>query len=453
MLKGCDRLKKSSVDLTEGVVYKQLIVFAVPILLGQIFQNLYNSVDSIVVGRIVGKTALAAVSASADISNLLISFFTGLSTGAGVLFAKCFGAKEYDDLHKATHTAIAFSLILGVLLSAVGVAATSWLLRIVDCPADVFAEAEIYLKIYLFGSLFTVLYNVEAALLRSIGDSGSPFRYLVISSCANVVLDFVFVGIFKIGVAGAAAATVLSQLLSVVMATYKMLRTEDVYKLVLKDLRIDARILYELLRLGVPAAFQTSLISISNLFVQRYINAFGSSAIAGIGVAKKIDRFAGLASNSIGLSLMTFIGQNVGANKKSRAIHGLHVSLIICLIYVVIVGVPLYLFAPAFVRIFSTDAETVMYGVAMVQTMMPLYFTQVANNIYANAVRGFGKSSAVMILSLIGMVGVRQLFLAVSMNMSWDVKNIYYAYPISWAAAALLVILYYLVTIRRPGRE
>ena len=260
-------MKKSSKDLTTGSITKNLLLFALPIFLGQLFQNLYSSVDSIVVGRALGKTALAAVSASADISMLLIGFFAGLSTGAGIVFARYFGAKDHDRLHTAIHTAVTFSLWIGATIAVLGFVFTPQLLRLVKCPEDVFVEAQKYLRIYLIGLLFTAFYNVGAGVLRAVGDSRTPFIYLVISSCVNIVLDVVLVVFIPLGVAGAALATIFSQFISVALVVRKMLVTEDVYRLVLKDLHIEKDMLREILKLGLPSAVQTCLIGLSNLFV------------------------------------------------------------------------------------------------------------------------------------------------------------------------------------------
>ncbi|MBQ5814328.1 MAG: MATE family efflux transporter, partial [Clostridia bacterium] len=277
------KMKKSSTDLTEGNILKLIIVFAMPILAGQVFQSLYNSVDSIVVGRFVGTTALAAVSTSADISRLLVGFFTGLSTGCGVLLARYFGARNYERLHDAIHTCLAFSIMLGLAMALVGIVATPWLLRLVDCPDDVYIEAAAYLRIYLAGIFFTSLYNVGSGVLRAVGDSKSPFVYLVISSFMNILLDIVFVVYFNMGVSGVAYATVISQVTSVSLVFRRLTHTNDVYKVTLAQLKVDRELLKEVIDIGLPSAIQTSLVSVSNLFVQRYINAFGSSAMAGIG--------------------------------------------------------------------------------------------------------------------------------------------------------------------------
>ena len=440
--------KTKTTDFTRGKVIPQILLFSLPILLGQLFQNLYNSVDSIVVGRFVGLTALAAVSTSAEVSYMLVGFFTGLSVGAGVLFSRYFGAKDYDNLHDAIHTALAFSLILGVLVSLVGIVFTPQILRIMSCPEDVFREALVYLRIYSVGVLFTAIYNVASGVLRAVGNSRDPFRYLVISSVTNIVLDLVFVIVFHLGILGVALATVLSQLLSMVMALGNMIRTSDVYQLRPRELKVRKDLLLQILDLGLPAAVQSSLISISNLFVQRFINMLGPAAIAGMGAAKKVDKFAGMIGNSVGLAATTFISQNVGARQMERAFKGIRASFYICMVTITVVAVPTYVYARTVLSLFTEDPEALVYGVSMIHILVPMFSVAMVNQIMTQAVRGFGKSRMVMVLSLLGMVGMRQLFLQIGMGIHPSPEVVYWAYPLGWGCSGLFCTLYYLFAIR-----
>ena len=346
-----------------------------------------------------------------------------------------------------------FSLILGVSMALIGIIITPLLLKIVDCPQDVLPEADLYLRIYFIGLLFTAIYNVGAGVLRAVGDSRNPFYYLVISSFVNIAMDLLFVLWLKFGVAGAALATIISQLLSVVLVYRRMIKSDDVYKLIIKDLRINKKILLEVMDLGLPAAIQASLTSISNLFVTRYINSFGSAAMAGIGAAKKIDRFAGMFAQSMGLATSTFVSQNIGANKRYRSFQGIRVCLLAAFIYVAAVGCTIFFNAEFFVRIFTTDTEAISYGVAMITTMIPLYYAQALNQIFANAVRGFGKSRIVMFCSIFGMIVCRQIFLAITMNIDWNVRYVYLGYPFGWSCAALAVFIYYWFAIHNKYKE
>jgi len=448
--------KSKTLRMTEGNIYRLILRFALPILLGQIFQNLYNSVDMITVGRYAenGKTALAAVSASSDISMLLTGFFTGLSTGAGVLFARFFGAKDDRNLHDAIHTALTFVLILGTCMAVIGIVCTPLLLKIVDCPEDVYIEASQYLRIYLVGILFTALYNVGSGVLRAVGDSQTPLQILVITSAVNITLDLITVVWLNMGVIGVAIATIAAQGLSMVMVYTKMMRTTDVYRVSVRDLRINKSLLIQIIDLGIPSAIQSSLTSISNLFVQRYVNSFGSAAMAGVGAAKKIDRFVGMASMSLGQATTTFVSQNVGAKQYQRAFKGIRACLTMGIIVVAAVGIPIYFAANGAISLFIPgDPEAIAYGAAMVHIIVPLFYCQTLNQIFSNAVRGFGKSRAVMYLSLIGMIGCRQLFLAVSMSINHTVNNVFVGFPVGWFFSALFVMIYYFARIRRKYRH
>ena len=441
-------MKKTSLDLTQGSITKQIILFALPILLSQVFQNLYNSVDSLIVGNFLGTTALAAVTSCADISQLLVGFFTGLSAGAGVLFARYFGMKNYERLHDAISTSLIFSFIIGITMMAVGICIADVLLNIVACPADVYDEAIIYLRVYLVGLLFTSLYNVASGVLRSVGDSRNPFIYLVISSILNIILDIIFVVVFKMQVLGVALATIISQLLSVILVYYQLTHAHDVYRIDLRHLKFDSTMLKEVISLGLPAALQSCLISISNLFVQRYVNLFGSSVMAGVGAAKKIDKFVGLIANSLGMSTATFVSQNIGAKRIDRAKKGIRITFVLAFIPVAIIGSLIYIYANRAISLFIYDKDAIYYGAMMIQTMMPLYYSQSINQIMLNTLRGFGKSFVAMILSLLGMIGIRQLFLAISFSIERNVNHVFLGYPIGWIFSALFVSLFYFIVIR-----
>jgi putative MATE family efflux protein len=442
-------MKKGSRDLTQGNIMRELILFALPIFAGQVFQNLYNSVDSIVVGRALGTTSLAAVSSSADISQLLNGFFVGFSTGGGVLVSRYFGARDRANMEKALHTLVSLGMLVGLSMACAGIALAPVLLRVVRCPDDVFPEALAYLRVYLVGVLFTAIYNVGSRILQAVGDSRRPFYYLVISSLTNIAMDILFVVFLGFGVMGAALATIISQGLSVTLVYSRMLKTDDVYRLYPSRLmRMDREMLSAIASLGFPAAIQSSLISISNLFVQRYINSFGSAAMAGIGAAKRIDRFVGMIAQCLGLATATFVAQNVGARKYERAFKGIRTALAVCAVYVLVVGSVVYTNAEFFVSIFIEKPEAIAYGASMVHVMIPFYYCQSLNNVFANAVRGFGKSFVVMLCSILGMIGCRQLFLFFAMRQNYVVQNVYFAYPFGWACAAVSVMIYYFVKIR-----
>ena len=436
--------KKSSVDLSQGNIVKGLILFAIPIFVGNLFQNLYNSVDSMVVGNFVGKNALAAVNVCSPITMLLNGFFVGMSTGSSVLFSQCFGARNYEKLKKAIHTTMIVALIIGIGLSLIGLVFHTQLLNIVSCPEDIFEEASGYLCIYIFGLFFTSVYNVEAGMLRSVGDSRNPFYALLIASCINIVLDLVFVGVLGMGVKGVAIATIISQFVSVCFTLNKMMKMDERYAFEFKSLKIDTSLIPEIMRLGLPAGVQMSIVSISNMFVSSYMNSFGSTVTAGVGVANRLDRFVSMPSQAIGLASTTFVSQNVGAGNKERTTQGIKWCFILGFASLLIMCVPMYINSEFFIKLFNSDPEVVSYGVLMMHTMIPLYWLMTIGQVVTGAVRGYGYSLQNMFLGLIGMVGVRQVFLYVTMHfISWKLQFVFYSYPVGWGANALVLAMYY----------
>lgn len=440
---------KGSTKLTEGNIYSCIIAFALPILASHIFQNLYNSVDSIVVGNYVGKTALAAVGSCSDISMLLTGFFTGLSNGAGVLFARYYGAKDQRNLHDSIHTAVTFSVIIGITMALTGILLTPALLHLVDCPADVYPEAVSYLRIYFIGVLFTAIYNVGSGVLRAVGDSMRPFIFLVIASIINIFMDLFTVVYLQMGVMGVALATIVSQCISMILVFGVMLRTKDVYKLYISHLRINFSILKEVVRLGIPAAIQSSLLSLSNLFVQKYLNSFGSSAMAGSAAAKKIDKFIGMIGQSIGQATAPYVSQNIGAKNKGRVKDGIKAVMVVSNAALIVVTVLIVFFSHNLIGFFTSDPEAMEYGVMMMLTMAPFYVFQNLNQVFSNTVRGFGKSSVVMLLSLSGMIGCRQIFLNVSMHIARNIRFVFLSFPIGWFFSAVFVCIYYVINRKK----
>ena len=446
-------MKAQARNLTQGNTALLLCQFALPILLGQILQSLYNSADAVVVGNFCGATALAAVSVCSDVSRLLVGFFTGLSIGTGVLIARCYGAREYQKMRDSIHTALLLSFLLGTAMAVLGVLCAGHLLQFTDCPADVYPQALEYLRIYLIGVLFTALYNVGAGILRAVGDSRTPLYYLAFTCIVNIAADLVAVWGLKLGVSGAAIATIISQLGSMLLLFRSLMRTEDVYRVKLSELRIHPHLMLEITRLGIPAALQNSLNAVSQLFVQKYINDFQTYAIAGIGAAKKIDRFAGLAATSIGNATTMFVSQNLGAKKPAQAVKSIHVSLAITICFSACVSIPSFFFAPSLVRIFTDQEAAIYFGTGMIRTMMPMYFLQGVSHIYASGIRGFGHSRAIMFLNLFSLIAVKQIFLAVSLSIRRDVRFIYWCYPLSWAVATILNLLYYQLVIKKQLRQ
>lgn len=445
--------KSNNIDLTEGNITKRLLIFTLPILVGQLFQTLYNSVDSIVVGNFVGTDALAAVTASSTIANFLVGFFLGMATGASVLFSRCFGARQYDTLEEAIHTTVAFSTVLGAVIAGLGIIFTPQLLTLVSCPENVFADAQIYLRIYLVGVLFLSMYNVAAGVLRSIGDAQAPFYYLVLSSCMNIVLDVLLVTVIKLGVAGVGIATVISQFVSVALSFRRMTQMDERYCFRVSRLRVNWTLLKKIINLGLPAGLQNSLTAFSNLYLQHYINSFSSAAIAGIGSAQKIDAFAGMPSQSIGLAMTTYIGQNMGAGKPERARKGVGVSVLMVVVMVAIVGAPAYFFADTLMAIFGPDPEMIAYGVGMLHVILPVYLVMGFQMLFSGIIRGYGYSKTAMAMAVGGMVVLRQIWLAITLNISHNIDFIYWGYPLGWIAAVIPMLLFYFIVCRRLGAD
>lgn len=438
-----------SVRLTEGRILKPLLLFALPIFAGQLLQTLYHSVDSIVIGNFVGTDALAAVTASSSIANTLAGFFNGLSAGATVLFSQRFGAKEYDKLNRAIHTTMLFSVIFGGVMAAIGIILTPRLLQFVACPSTVYAQALLYLRIYLVGILFTSMYNISASVLRSVGNSRSPFLFLLISSILNIILDILFVAVFGMGIKGVAIATVLAQVVSVILSVRKMTKLPEAYRFRPSKMNMDPAVLKQVAHLGLPAGIQSSVVSIAMIFVQRFINEFGAVTIAGIGAGMRIDQFAGMPCQALGLAMTTYIGQNVGAGKYDRTHKGVAVGFAAVIIQIVALGTPMYIFAPQLARIFGSDPAVIEMCTLFLRTILPLYLFMGLNGLMGGIVRGYGYSIYAMASTLIGMVLIRQIWFSVSLRINHVITNIIIGYPIGWICSFTFLFSFYLLYIRK----
>ncbi len=443
--------KDRKIDLTEGNIAVQMILFSMPILVGYIFQTVYNNVDSLVVGNFVGKEALAAVNTCTPVYNLLVGFFVGMSTGASVIFSRCLGGQDYKKLKDAIHTTVFFALVLGIVLGVGGVLAVDLTLNILNCPADIYQYAGDYLRIYIAGILFTAFYNVGAAVLRSVGDSQSPFYALVISCALNIILDLVFVVVIPWGVAGVALATVIAQGLSVVLVFGRMMLLDSRYAFSFREMKMDKSLISEIISYGLPAGVQSSLVAFSNLFVNRYTNGFGSSLMAGVGVAQKLDRFVNMPATALGLAVTTFVSQNIGAKKLDRVEKGIRVTTLLSILIVVVIGAAMFPFAEAMMRLFNRDADVVRYGAAMMHVLLPLYTLVSIGQVLSGTLRGYGHSREVMILSLIGMVVVRQIYLAIFLRLFRSETVIFVGYPVGWFFSALNQGVYYLY-LKKKGK-
>lgn len=437
------KTKKKTMDMTDGVIWKQLVLFAVPLLIGNLFQQLYNTVDSIIVGNFVSTQALAAVGSTGPIINMLVGFFSGLATGAGVIISQYFGAKNGELLHKAVHTTLLMTLFLGIVLTFIGIGMTPAMLRFMSTPDDVMGSSTEYLRIYFGGIMGLMLYNVGAGILRAVGDSKRPLYFLILSSILNVVFDLLLVIGFKMGIAGVALATVISQFISAALILYVLARSKGDYSLKLRDLKMDWIILQKIIRVGLPAGLQMAITSFSNVFVQSYINAFGSACMAGWTTYSKLDQFILLPMQSLSLSATTFVGQNLGAGKLARAKKGTRVSLVMSLAVTAALTVLLLIFSRQFLLLFSQDENVIHYGSIFIWFLSPFYIVCCANQIFAGSLRGAGDATGPMLIMLGSFVVFRQLYLFIGTRFIDSVIYVAMGYPAGWIVCSVCMAIHY----------
>lgn len=436
-------LRRKDTDMTAGSIPRLLITFAIPLLIGNLFQQLYNTVDSIVVGNYVGKEALAAVGCTGPVINALVSVFIGLSTGSTVVIAQYFGAKDARKLSEAVHTTILLTLATCVLLTVVGVLATPAMLRMMQTPEDVFAQAAEYLRIFFCGITGVHLYNSCAAILRAVGDSTRPLYLLIFCTLTNTVLDVLFTGFLGMGIAGAAWATVISQFLSAILVMRLLLRTDAAYKVELSKLRLNVPILKKICLIGIPSAIQMGITSLSNVFVQSYVNRFESTILAGWTAYNRVDSFAMLPMMSLSTSITTFIGQNLGAGNLDRAKKAVRIGVGMGLVTMTVLLTPLMLFAPQLTKLFNGDTEVVRYGSWFIRVISPFYLAFAVNQVYLGALRGAGNTRSSMIICLSSFVVFRQIYLFVSYRMGGGLTAVALGYPAGWVLCTVLLLLYY----------
>lgn len=431
------------VDMTTGNITRHIISFALPLLIGNIFQQLYNTVDTWVVGKFVSNEAYAAVGTVGPIINMLIGFFMGLSSGAGVVISQYYGAKRFAEVEKTVHTAITMTLILGIAFTGLGLFMTPYMLTLMKTPENVLPESTAYLTIYFSGILGLMLYNIGAGVLRAVGDSKRPFYYLVVCAVMNTVLDLVFVIQFKMGVKGVALATILSQATSAILVMITLLRTDECIRLRLKKLRLHWEMLKKIFRVGIPAAIQMAITAFSNIFVQSYINFFGDNCMSGWTTYAKVDQLLFLPMQSIALASTTFVGQNLGCNQVERAREGVRKALTISLISTVVLMVPVLIFSPEIVAFFNSKSEVVQYGSMLLRWLSPFYVLCCFNQIYSGALRGAGNSKAPMIFMLASFVAFRQIYLFAMSNIWNEIIPIAMSYPAGWLLCSILTGVYY----------
>lgn len=436
-------MSKTKTTLTEGNIFKGLLLFSIPLLLSNLFQQLYNSVDSVVVGNFAGDLALAAVGSTGSLINLLIGFFLGISTGANILYAMHYGAGDYAGLKKLINSALMLSTICGVVISVLGVVFAEQMLIWMDTPADVLPLSTQYLQIYLGGTVITLIYNVGAGMIRAEGDSTRPLIYLVIGGVTNLVLDLVFIAWLDMGVVGAALATVIAQLVSMVLIVIRLTRLNEEYRLRFKDMRMNALTTWDLTRISLPCGLQGSMFSISNLLIQTKINSFGSIAMAGITAYSKIDGFIYMPLMAISLAVSTYVGQNIGAGKYDRVKKGIRTCLAMSLVTAVVLGGTVMLLGEHVIGLFTKTPEAQAYALQQMKFLAPFVWVFVFSDIYGGAIRGAGSTTMVTIISALCICVFRIIWLAVLLPMYNSVNTLFLCYPVSWALSSIVTTIYY----------
>lgn len=438
--------------LTTGSVPRKMLLFALPIFLSNLFQQLYNAVDSLIVGQFIGQQALAAVSSSSSLILLLIGFINGVSLGAGVLIARFYGAEDEDHLERAVHTTLALGLAAGAVLTVLGVVLSPLILHWMGTPADVIDNSILYFRVYFLGSIAVVLYNMGASILQSVGDSRSPMVYLILASLTNVVLDLLFVAVFHWGVGSAALATIISQILSAFLAFRRLTRTQACYRVNWRRIRFEGPMLRQVVTLGIPSGVQSSVVSLANVIVQANINAFGSSAMAGCGAYSKIEGFAFLPVTCFALALSTFVSQNIGARRFDRVRQGMKFGLICSPVLAELIGVAIFTLAPFLIALFNSDPTVVSFGVDDARTVALFYCLLSFSHCCAGILRGMGRPIVPMAIMLCVWCALRITYITVTVHLIPDIHVVYWAYPLTWAISSVL-FLFCLRRLRFPSEE
>lgn len=448
--------KSTARDMTRGSIVKQLVLFSLPLMLGNVFQMLYNTVDSVVVGNFVGTQALAAVGSTTMIVNIMVFFFNGFSTGASVVIARRFGARDAQRLHTAIQTTMAATFLLAGFFTVFGLLMVEPMLRLMATPEDVFGEARIYLQIYIGGFSGLVIYNMCSGILRAVGDTTRPLYFLILTSVLNILLDLFFVLKLRAGIAGVAYATILSQFVSAGLTLLLLTRTRDIYRLSWKGISLDPQVLGEIVAVGLPAAIQSVITSVSNVFVQSYINAFGSECMAGWSAYNKLDQFVLLPMQSLAMAATTFVSQNIGAGQQKRAEKGTVITVSLSLGVTAVIVLLVCIFAAPAISLFTPDKAVIEFGVLFVRANFVFLLFNCVNHVLAGALRGMGDSTAPMAIMLLTFVLLRQIYLFVVTrfvaNTPWLVG---FGYPVGWMACCVIEVSYYFVKWgrKKPQRQ
>lgn len=429
--------------MTEGKISKKIILFAMPILLGNIFQQLYNIVDSIVVGNFLGKNALAAVSSSGSLIFLITGFINGIFVGAGVIISRFYGAKDRKSMSIAVHTAIALGIIAGILVTILGIGLSPWLLKMMGTPEDVLPNSIFYFRLYFAGGIAIVMYNTCMGIFQAVGDSKHPLYYLIIASIINVALDFLFVAVFDFGIGGAAVATVISQFISAILGFIKLMRVDGEHRIHIREIRLNPKMTGSILKLGLPTGVQNSVIGFANVIVQSAINSFGSVAMAGCGSYFKLEGIVFIPITSFSVALTTFIGQNLGAKQFERAKKGARFGIIAGVLMAEAVGVLLWILAPLAIRIFNSQTDVIEYGVMQIRTEALFYCMLSLSNCLAGILRGAGKSKIPMLVMLVCWCVIRISYISIMVPIIPNIRVVFWAYPLTWTLSSIIFLIYY----------
>lgn len=431
-------------SLTEGSIWKSMLLFAFPVFLGNVLQQFYNAFDSWAVGQFIGDTALAAVSSSGSLVFMMIGFFNGVAMGAGVVIAKLFGARQYSEMRKVIHTVIAFGLVAGGFLTVFGVAFTPAILRWMGTPENVLPQSISYFRFYSYGILFSVMYNIFVGILHAVGDSRHPLIFLVFSSLVNVALDLLFVAVFRLGVGAAAAATTISQGISAMLCCVYLLRVKgEPFQMNWREIGFDRRSLQDILRYGLPSGIQNSVIALANVVVQSNINAFGASAMAGCGAYSKLEGFAFLPITCFTQALATFVGQNLGAHKYDRVKKGVRFGVWCAVILAELIGVVFYLFAPQLISIFNGQPEVVDFGTRHMRTICLFFCLLSLSHCIASVLRGAGMATVPMFTMLLCWCVIRVSYITIGVRFVPRLETVSWAYPITWTCSSIVFLLYF----------
>ena len=430
-------------DMTEGNIWMHMVRFSVPMAIGLLFQQLYNTVDTLVVGQFVGQQAQAAVGSTGPIINTIVGFCAGLATGASVVISQRYGAHDNEGLSKAVHTTVALTFLVSLIATAAGQLIITPMLHFMQTPEDVMPDSGLYLSIYFAGVSGILFYNLGSGILRAVGDSRRPLIFLIISALLNTALDLLFVLAFGMGVDGVAYATVLSQILSAILVLVTLTKEKGNYGIRWRKLRVDRQSLSMILRLGLPSSIQAAITSFSNVFVQSYINYFGSACMAGYGIYGKIDAFALIPVQSISMSSTTFVGQNWGANQPARAREGVRKATLMSIASTAVLGILVLVFAKPLMGFFSPEAEVIEYGIRFIHIVTPFYIAICFNQIYAGALRGVGDATMPTVIMLASFVVFRQIYLAVTKALGAGFIAVALAYPVGWILCSTLLLIRY----------